>query len=63
MNGKLKLNLIFNLFFKFKLKIKFKFKFIPTTFMLRVSFSPAPECVEADCWNRAFPTPPCHQRL
>ena len=29
--------------------------------MLRVSFSPAPECVVADCWNRAFPTPPCHQ--
>ena len=31
--------------------------------MLRVSFSPAPECVVADCWNRAFPPPPCHQRL
>ena len=29
--------------------------------MLRVSFSPVPECVVADCWNRAFPTPPCHQ--
>ena len=29
--------------------------------MLRVTFSPAPECVVADCWNRAFPTPPCHQ--
>ena len=29
--------------------------------MLRVSFSPAPGCVVADCWNRAFPTPPCHQ--
>ena len=29
--------------------------------MLRVSFSPAPECVVADCWNRVFPTPPCHQ--
>ena len=29
--------------------------------MLRVSFSPAPECVVADCWNRAYPTPPCHQ--
>ena len=25
--------------------------------MLRVSFSPAPECVVADCWNRVFPTP------
>ena len=33
----------------------------PTTFMLRVSFSPAPECVEVDCWNQAFQTPPCHQ--
>ena len=29
--------------------------------MLRVSFSPAPECVEVDCWNQAFQTPPCHQ--
>ena len=35
--------------------------FLPTTFMLRVSFSPVLECVVADCWNRAFPTPPCHQ--
>ena len=35
--------------------------FFPTTFMLRVSFSPAPECVEVDCWNQAFQTPPCHQ--
>ena len=26
--------------------------------MLWVSFSPAPEYVEADCWNRAFLTPP-----
>ena len=34
---------------------------IPTTFMLRVTFSPAPECVEVDCWNQAFQTPPCHQ--
>ena len=33
----------------------------PTTFMLRVSFSPVPECAVPDCWNRAFPTPPCHQ--
>ena len=41
----------------------FFFSFFPTTFMLRVSVSPAPECVEADCWNRAFPPPPCHQRL
>ena len=24
-------------------------------------FSPVLECVVADCWNRAFPTPPCHQ--
>ena len=24
---------------------------ISTTFMLRVSFSPIPECVEADYWN------------
>ncbi len=29
--------------------------------MLRVTFSPAPECVEVDCWNQAFQTPPCHQ--
>ena len=38
---------------------------VPTTFMLRVSFSPAPECVVADCWNRVFPTPigaPGHRR-
>ena len=33
------------------------FMFFPTTFMLRVTFSPAPECVVADCWNRVFPTP------
>ena len=26
--------------------------------MLRVSFSPAPVCVEVDCWNRCFSTPP-----
>ena len=25
--------------------------------MLRVTFSPAPECVEVDCWNQAFQTP------
>ncbi len=35
--------------------------YFPTIFMLRVSFSPAPECVEVDCWNQAFQTPPCHQ--
>ena len=35
--------------------------FFPTTFMLRVYFSPAPECVEVDSWNQAFQTPPCHQ--
>ena len=29
--------------------------------MLRVFFSPAPECVEVDCWNQAFQTLPCHQ--
>ena len=29
--------------------------------MLRVFFSPAPECVEVDSWNQAFQTPPCHQ--
>ena len=29
--------------------------------MLRVYFSPAPECVEVHYWNRAFQTPPCHQ--
>ena len=33
----------------------------PATFMLRVTFSPAPEYVEVDCWNQAFQTPPCHQ--
>ena len=35
--------------------------FFPHHLLLRVSFSPAPECVVADCWNRAFPSPPCHQ--
>ena len=29
--------------------------------MLRVSFSPAPGCVDADCSNLSFPTPPRHQ--
>ena len=29
--------------------------------MLRVFFSPAPECVEVDCWNQAFQTPSCYQ--
>ena len=29
--------------------------------MLRVSFSPAPECVEVDCWNQAFQPPLWHQ--
>ena len=33
------------------------FDIFPTTFMLRVSFSPVPECVEGDCWNRAFLAP------
>ena len=28
--------------------------------MLRVAFSPAPECVVADCWNRVFSDSPCH---
>ena len=28
-----------------------KIEFFPTTFMLWVTFSPAPECVEAWCWN------------
>ena len=32
--------------------------FFPTTFCCWVYFSPVPECVVADCWNRAFPTPP-----
>ena len=27
-------------------------------FLLRVSFSPAPECVDRVCWNRSFSTPP-----
>ena len=36
-------------------------RMMPTTFMLRVSFSSAPECVEVDCWNQAFQTPPYHQ--
>ena len=29
--------------------------------MLRVSFSPAPDCVDGDCWNRSFSTPTRHQ--
>ena len=33
----------------------------PTTLMLRVSFSPAPDCVDGDCWNRSFSTPTRHQ--
>ena len=37
--------------------------FFPTTGMLRVTFSPAPDCVEVHCWNRAFPTPPCRQDI
>ena len=32
-------------------------RFFSTTLMLRVSFSPTPECVDADCWNRCFRTP------
>ena len=28
--------------------------------MVRVTFSPAPECVEVDCWNQAFQTP-CYE--
>ena len=34
---------------------------VSTTWMLRVSFSHPPECVDADCWSRSFspsPTPP-----
>ena len=31
--------------------------------MLRVSFSPAPDCVDGDCWNRSFWTPTRHQEL
>ena len=34
--------------------VKFYF---PQHLLLRVSFSPVPECVVADCWNRAFPNP------
>ena len=30
--------------------------FVPTIFMLRVSFSPAPDCVDPDCWNHPFST-------
>ena len=29
----------------------------PTTLMLRVSFSPAPKCVDANFWNRFLSTP------
>ena len=29
--------------------------------MLRVSFSPVPECDVSHCWKRASGTPPCHQ--
>ena len=29
--------------------------------MLRVSFSPAPDCVDGDYWNRSFSTPTRHQ--
>ena len=32
--------------------------FFPTTFMFWVSFSPAPDCVDPDCWNHPFSTPP-----
>ena len=35
--------------------------FISTTFMLGVTSSRAPECVEVQFWNCAFPIPPCHQ--
>ena len=35
--------------------------FFPQHLMLRVCFSPVLECVVADCWNRVFQTPPCHQ--
>ena len=31
------------------------FSLLRTTSILRISFSSAPRCVEADCWNRAFP--------
>ena len=33
------------------------YSFIPTTLMLRVSFSPAPESVDAGCWTHFFSTP------
>ena len=33
----------------------------PTTLMLRVSFSPAPDCVDGDCWNWSFSTRTRHQ--
>ena len=33
----------------------------PTTFKLRVSFSPAPECVDTDCWSRFVWHPLWHQ--
>ena len=32
--------------------------YFPRNFMLRVSFSPAPEWVDRVCWNRSFSTPP-----
>ena len=38
----------------------YKFLFFFTTFMLRVTFSPAPDCVEVHCWNRVLPTRPAN---
>ena len=37
--------------------IVFSFFIFPTTSMLRVSFSPVPECDVSHCWKRASGTP------
>ena len=37
---------------------EYDFRFFPTTLMLRVSFSPVPECVVADSWNPPLPPEP-----
>ena len=51
---------LFNLLYKFNLLCEFilLYDFIPTTFMLRVSFSPVPECVEIGLLESSFSDPP-----
>ena len=47
--------------------IVFMFYYLPShvsrniKFMLMVSFSPATDCVDADCWDRSFSFRPWHQ--